>query len=83
MRYDFSMEMDDLGRMEARVLGLFERLQAAPLKFCSLRLADRVVVHGILEIDENHAPRIEALCLKLEGVRSISCCARDTSASAP
>ena len=71
MRYDFSMEMDDLGRMEARGLALFERLQATPLKFCSVRFSDHVIVHATLEIEENHALRIEALLHRIEGVRSV------------
>lgn len=73
MRVDFLLEMDDLGRMEGRVLALFERLQAKPVIFCSLRINNGVVVHGTLEIEENLASRIEAYCLKLEGMRSACC----------
>lgn len=61
MRVDFLLEMDDLGRMEGRVLALFERLQAKPVIFCSLRINNGVVVHGTLEIEENLASRAKRI----------------------
>ena len=67
MHYEFSIETDDLGRMEARVLSLFERLQAIPLVFCSLRIGKAVVIEGILEIEARHGQRLEPLLWRLEG----------------
>jgi hypothetical protein len=70
MRYDFSMEMDNLGRVEARVLALLERLQATPLVFCSQHIQDAVVINGILEIEDHQGERLEPLLFRIEGVRS-------------
>lgn len=71
MHYDFSMEMTNCGRMEARVLMLLERVQAELVAFSSMHMGGQVRVQGVIAMDEQHVERFKALAMKIEGVCSV------------
>jgi len=71
MRWCFWMEMEDLGRMEARVMQVLDRLQATVVTLSSSRLDDRIVLSCVIDAEEKRAIRIEALLRKIYGALSV------------
>ena len=68
MRLQFSTQMDDFGRMEARVLETIERLQVRIVQQSSRRANRCVHMSGVLETEHVSAHRIASLLLKLHGM---------------
>ena len=64
-------EMEDHGRMEARVLQVLERMQTALVTISSTRVDDRIFLTCIVETDEDHAARIEPVLRKIDGMVSV------------
>jgi acetolactate synthase small subunit len=62
--------MEDLGRMEARVMQVLDRLQAAVVSLSSTRLDGLIFVSGVIDAEEKQASRIEALLRKIQGMSS-------------
>jgi acetolactate synthase small subunit len=62
--------MEDLGRMEARVIQVLDRLQAAVVSLSSTRLDGVIFLSGIIDADEKQASRIESLLRKIQGMSS-------------
>jgi hypothetical protein len=71
MRYWGQLEIDNLGRVEARVLALVERLPIELVTFCSMRLKDRVLIAVTIESEEQYLGRLRALLFRLEGARQV------------
>lgn len=70
MRWCFWTQMEDLGRMEARVLQVLDRLQATVVSLSSVELDGRVFLSGVMEADEIQADRVERLMRKIHGMES-------------
>lgn len=70
MRWCFWTQMEDLGRMEARVMQVLDRLQATVVTLSSAKLDDRIFLSGVMETEEKQARRIEALMRKIQGMES-------------
>jgi hypothetical protein len=67
MRWCFWMQMEDLGRMEARAVHVLDRLQATIVALSSARIDGSIFLSGVMEAEEKEAIRIEALWRKIEG----------------
>jgi acetolactate synthase small subunit len=70
MRWCFWTKMEDLGRMEGRVLQVLDRLQATVLTLSSAKLDDYIFLSGVMEAQEKQAFRIESLLRKIHGLES-------------
>ena len=71
MRWCFWTQMEDLGRMEARVMQVFDRLQAALVTISSVKLDERIFLSGVMDAAEKKAGRIESLLRKIHGMESV------------
>lgn len=71
MRYCFWMQMDDLGRTEARVIEIFDRVRVTIVTLSLVRLDRQIHLSGVIEAGEGQAHRIEALLSKIEGMSSM------------
>lgn len=71
MRWCFWIQMNDLGRMEARVIQVLDRLQASALIFSSAKLDDQIFISCVIEAAEPQTTRIEALLRKVHGMSSV------------
>ena len=71
MRWCFWTQMEDLGRMEARVLQVLDRLQATVVTLSSAKLDDHIFMSGVMEADEIQADRVERLFRKIHGMESV------------
>jgi acetolactate synthase small subunit len=71
MRWCFWTQMEDLGRMEARVMQALDRLQATVVTLSSARLDGHIFLSGVMEAEEKHAGRIESLLRKIHGMESV------------
>jgi acetolactate synthase small subunit len=71
MRWCFWTQMEDLGRMEARVMQVLDRIQAAVVTLSSVRLDDQIFLSGVIDAEEKQANRIEALVRKIQGMFSV------------
>jgi acetolactate synthase small subunit len=63
--------MEDLGRMEARVMQVLDRLQATVLTLSSARLDGHIFLSCVIDSEEKQAGRIEALLRKIHGMHSV------------
>jgi acetolactate synthase small subunit len=63
--------MEDLGRMEARVMQVLDRLQATVVTLSLARLDGRIFLSGLIDGEERQANRIEALLRKIQGMSSV------------
>ena len=70
MRWCFWTKMEDLGRMESRVMQVLDRLQATVLTLSTARLDDYIFLSGVMEAQEKQAFRIESLLRKIHGMES-------------
>jgi acetolactate synthase small subunit len=70
MRWCFWVQMEDLGRMESRVMQEFHRSQARVISLSSFKLDHSVFMSGVIEAEENHALRVESLLEKIQGMES-------------
>jgi acetolactate synthase small subunit len=70
MRWCFWTQMEDLGRMEARVMQVLDRLQATVVTLSSARLDEHTFLSGVMEAEEKQATRIESLLRKIHGMES-------------
>ena len=70
MRWCFWTQMEDLGRMEARVLQVLDRVQATIVSLSSVKLDGRIFLSGIVDADETQADRLERLMRRIHGVES-------------
>lgn len=70
MRWSFWTHMEDLGRMESRVMQTLDRLQATLVSLSSARLDGHIFVSGIMEAEEIQADRAERLLRKIHGMES-------------
>lgn len=70
MRWCFWTQMEDLGRMEARVLQVIDRLQATIVSVSSQKLDGHIFLSGVMEADETQADRVERLLRKIHGMES-------------
>jgi hypothetical protein len=61
--------MADLGRMEARVMQVLDRLQATVVSLSYLRLDGYVFLSGVMEAEETQADRVKRLLRKIHGMR--------------
>jgi hypothetical protein len=52
MRWYLWTEMEELGRMESRVLQVLDRLQAVVVTFSCARLDDRFFLSGVIKAQE-------------------------------
>jgi acetolactate synthase small subunit len=71
MRWCFWTEMEDLGRMESRVVQVLDRLQVVVVTFSCARLDGHIFLCGVIEAEENQAARIEALLRKIHGMLTV------------
>jgi acetolactate synthase small subunit len=71
MRWCFWTEMEDLGRMEARVMQVLDRLQATVVTLSLTRIDGRIFLSGAVEAEEKQAIRIESLLRKIQGIESV------------
>lgn len=71
MRWCFWTQMEDLGRMEARVMQALDRLQATIVSFSSIRLDGHIFLSGVIEAEETHANRVEGLMRRIHGMESV------------
>lgn len=71
MRWCFWTEMEELGRMEARVIEVLDRIRATVVTLSSGRLDGRILLSGMIETGEGMGDRIEALLRKIEGMRTV------------
>lgn len=70
MRWCFWTQMEDLGRMESRVLQVFDRLQAAIVTLSCVKLDGHIFLSGVIEADETQGDRVERLLRKIYGMES-------------
>jgi acetolactate synthase small subunit len=70
MRWCFWTQMEDLGRMEARVMQVLDRLQATVVTLSSAKLDGHIFLSGVMEAEEKQAARIESLLRKIHGMES-------------
>jgi acetolactate synthase small subunit len=70
MRWCFWTQMEDLGRMEARVMQLLDRLQVTVVTLSSAKLDDHIFLSGVMDAEEKQAGRIESLLRKIHGMES-------------
>lgn len=70
MRWCFWTQMEDLGRMEARVMQVLDRLRATIVTLSSTKLDDHIFLSGVMEAEEKQACRIESLLRKIHGMES-------------
>lgn len=70
MRWCFWTQMEDLGRMEARVMQVLDRLQATVITLSSAKLDGHIFLSGVMDADETQADRIERLLRKIHGMES-------------
>jgi acetolactate synthase small subunit len=70
MRWCFWTQMEDLGRMEARVIQVLDRLQATIVSISSVRLDGHIFLSGVMDADETHGDRVERLMRKIHGMES-------------
>jgi acetolactate synthase small subunit len=63
--------MEDLGRMESRVMQVLDRLQATVVTLSSTRIDERIFMSGAMEAEEKQATRIESLLRKIQGMESV------------
>jgi acetolactate synthase small subunit len=71
MRWCFWTQMDDQGRMEARVMQVLDRLQATVVTISSAKLDGDIFLSGMIEVEERQSSSIEALLRKISGMRSV------------
>src|ERR1700744_5745451 len=71
MRWCFWTQMEPLGRMEARVLEVLDRLQAAVVTLSSAKLDGSLFLSGIVDADETQATRIASLLRNIHGMRTV------------
>ncbi len=71
MRWCFWTQMEDLGRMEARVMQVLERLQTTLITISSSKLDEHIFLSGVIEAEERQAGRIEAPLRKIQGMESV------------
>jgi acetolactate synthase small subunit len=71
MRWCFWTQMEDFGRMEARVMQVLDRLQATVVTLSSAKLDGRIFLSGVMDADETQADRIERLIRKIHGMESV------------
>jgi len=71
MRWCFWTQMEDCGRMEARVMQVLDRIQATVVTLSSARLDGRIFLSGAIDGEERQASRIEALLRKIQGMSSV------------
>ena len=71
MRWCFWTQMEDLGRMPARVLQVFDRLQVSVEAISSAKLDGRIFLSCVIEAEESQTQRIAALLHKIEGMDSV------------
>lgn len=62
--------MEDLGRMEARVMQVLDRLQATLVSLSSVKLDGHIFMSGVIDADEMQADRVERLMRKIHGMES-------------
>jgi acetolactate synthase small subunit len=60
--------MEDYGRMEAKVMQVLDRLQAAAVILSSVRLDDHIFLSCVIDAEENQAGRIEAVLRRIHGM---------------
>jgi len=70
MRWCFWTQMEDIGRMEARVMQVLDRLQATVVTLSSVKLDGNIFLSGLMEAEERQASRIESLLRKIHGTIS-------------
>jgi acetolactate synthase small subunit len=71
MRWCFWTQMENLGRMEARVMQVLDRLQATVVSLSSVQLDGDIFLSGLMEAEEAHASRIESLLRKIHGMMTV------------
>jgi hypothetical protein len=71
MRLCLWTQMEDLGRMEGRVIQLLDRIQATIVTISMVKLDEHVLLSGVIDAEEIQAARLEALLWKIEGMRSV------------
>ncbi len=71
MRWCFWTQMEDLGRMESRVMQVLDRRQAMVVALSLARLDGSIFLSGVVEAEEEHARRIEPLLRKIQGMCSV------------
>lgn len=70
MRWCFWTRMEDLGRMEARVMQALDRLQATVVTLSSAKLDNNIFLSGVKEAEEKQAARIESQLRKIHGIET-------------
>jgi acetolactate synthase small subunit len=71
MRWCFWAQMEDCGRMEARVMQVLDRLQAKVVTLSSTKLDGRIFLSCVVDAEERQAERIQALLKKVHGMYSV------------
>lgn len=72
MRSCFWTQMEEYGRMEARVLQVLDRVQATVVTLSSARLDGHVFLSGSVDTDEKQADRLESLLRRVHGMLSVT-----------
>ena len=70
MRWCFWTQMEDLGRMEARVMQVLDRVQATIISLSSAKLDGHIFLSGVMDADETQADRVERLLRRIHGMES-------------
>lgn len=71
MRWIFSMEMEDTGRMISRALLPFDHLRVAIESLAAARTDNAISLTVVVEADVEQSKRIEALLWKIHGTIQI------------
>jgi acetolactate synthase small subunit len=71
MRWCCWTEIEDHGRMEARVLQVLDRLQTTVGSISSVKVDGRIFLSCVVEADEEQAGRIDSLLRKIYGMVSV------------
>lgn len=71
MRWCFWTQMEDIERVEARVMQVLDRLQASIVTISSAKLDEHIFLSGVMDAEEKQADRIESLLRKIHGMESV------------
>lgn len=71
MRWCFWTQMEEFGRMEARVTQVLDRSQATVVSISSARLNGRIFLSGVIDAEEKQVSRVDALLRKIHGMVSV------------
>lgn len=80
MRWCFWTQMEDYGRMQARVIQVLDRLQTPIEALSFAKLDGRIFLTCVVEADQKQASRIESLLRKIHGMISTKVLAETATA---